>query len=318
MNRTFDEYTTVIFEQKGDDGVNDIVNDTSNRHETNCNDTDDVNNNTYNDDVDDDGGIVYYSQQNDCLRNEMKSIWDRIHFSSSIDFTKDVFVPTPTSSSSSSSSIYDADTTNTNDTTSNSRLVEPTAINIWIGNECSTSYIHKDYYENLYYICCGTKIITLCPPSDILFLQEQTYISGQFIRDKNNNYEWKVQIDYNTNDNPNTTGSMNEMNTVQWIGGDVLRKSNPLHQKQFPLIQYTNPITIHVKAHEMIYIPSLWLHHVTQLQQNYDCHLSNSNNNNNETIAINYWYEMNFMSPLYTYFHLLQQMKSIQVQEEQT
>jgi peptidyl-lysine (3S)-dioxygenase / protease len=186
-------------------------------------------------------------------------------------------------------------------------------------NNCERqSELDKDYYENLYYICCGTKIITLCPPSDILFLQEQTYISGQFIRDKNNNYEWKVQIDYNTNDNPNTTGSMNEMNTVQWIGGDVLRKSNPLHQKQFPLIQYTNPITIHVKAHEMIYIPSLWLHHVTQLQQNYDCHLSSSNNNNNETIAINYWYEMNFMSPLYTYFHLLQQMKSIQVQEEQT
>jgi hypothetical protein len=41
----------------------------------------------------------------------------------------------------------------------------------------------------------------------------------------------------------------------------------------------------------MLYISALWFH------QSY------------ETIAINYWFEMNFNTPQYAFFHLLQQMK---------
>ena len=62
------------------------------------------------------------------------------------------------------------------------------------------------------------------------------------------------------------------------------------------MLQYATPITVRVQANEMIYIPALWLHRVTQ-----SC----------ETVAINYWYEMNFNTPLYAYFHLLQQMKPV-------
>ena len=41
----------------------------------------------------------------------------------------------------------------------------------------------------------------------------------------------------------------------------------------------------------MLYLPALWFHQVSQ-----SC----------ETVAINYWYDMRFDSPLYCYFHLLE------------
>ena len=165
-------------------------------------------------------------------------------------------------------------------------------MNLWIGNDCTTSYLHKDYYENLYYVLSGgEKVITLCPPSDIMFAEEKEYISGRFVQDAMTK-QWKVRID-------------DKHQKVRWIGGDVTRKDSMEQRRKYPLMQYTSPITVRVKANEMIYIPSLWLHHITQIS-------SSSFLNDDEavaTIAVNYWYEMNFSSPLYVYFHLLQQMK---------
>ena len=222
---------------------------------------------------DDNFGMVYYSRQNDCLRNgELSStIWEALNIPPTIDFTENVF---------SENNSNDDDEKHAN---------QPAAMNLWIGNECSTSYLHKDYYENLYYVMSGgEKVITLCPPSDIVFVEEKEYVSGQFVQDKITK-EWKVRIDVTSE-------------KVRWIGGDVTRKDNVEQQRQYPLLQYTSPITVRVKPNEMIYIPSLWLHHITQTS-------SANHDNAVATIAVNYWYEMNFSSPLYVYFHLLQQMK---------
>jgi peptidyl-lysine (3S)-dioxygenase / protease len=207
--------------------------------------------------LDDIDGVVYYSRQNDCLRTELSELWELL-------LREDSGVPG--SSFAGSAPVLGA----------------PAAVNLWIGNECAVSSLHKDYYENLYYVASGEKIMTLCPPSDIAFVYEQEYPSGSFVYDDNDNPGWKVRLHEGDQ-------------RVQWMGADVtLRGKDPRHMQQFPLLQYTTPITVHVQANEMIYIPALWLHHVTQ-----SC----------ETVAINYWYEMNFNTPLYAYFHLLQQMK---------
>jgi Cupin-like domain len=126
-----------------------------------------------------------------------------------------------------------------------------------------------------------------------VFVDEKEYMSGQFVQDEITK-EWKVRLVRNGE-------------KVRWIGGDVTRKDDVEQQAKYPLLQYTSPITVRVKPDEMIYIPSLWLHHVTQVSSK----ASSNHDDAVATIAVNYWYEMNFSSPLYVYFHLLQQMKYI-------
>lgn len=56
----------------------------------------------------------------------------------------------------------------------------PEAVNLWMGDERSVSSMHKDPYENLFYVASGEKVFTLCPPSDAPYLYERDFLSGQF------------------------------------------------------------------------------------------------------------------------------------------
>jgi hypothetical protein len=59
----------------------------------------------------------------------------------------------------------------------------PDAVNVWIGNHLSTTWVHKDPYENLYTVVTGAKHFTLFPPCDYPWLYEQPYPTGQWARD---------------------------------------------------------------------------------------------------------------------------------------
>lgn len=177
--------------------------------------------------------------------------------------------------------------------------------------------MHKDHYENLFYVLSGEKVFTLCPPADVAFLYEQEYDSGEFVvrrgdhgkgddcdgRDgvHDNNYKWMVQP--------------NEGDKVRWISPDVQgllpskkdaqkpnvsatgsEKSKSILLSMYPLLKYIHPIEVRVQAGEMLYLPSLWFHRVTQ-----SC----------ETVGINYWFDMHFDSPNWCYFHLLQEMRAL-------
>lgn len=37
----------------------------------------------------------------------------------------------------------------------------PDAVNLWIGNHCSKTTLHRDQYENIYHVVFGTKVFTL-------------------------------------------------------------------------------------------------------------------------------------------------------------
>ena len=79
------------------------------------------------------------SIQNDCLRTEFSFLQDC--FPSTFTWAQDAFGTGP-----------------------------PDAVNLWIGNERAISSMHKDHYENLFYVLSGEKIFTLCPPADVVFL----------------------------------------------------------------------------------------------------------------------------------------------------
>jgi jumonji domain-containing protein 7 len=198
--------------------------------------------------------VFYYSRQNDCLRSDLSTIWKSCIFPESIDWAEEAFNVGP-----------------------------PDAVNLWIGDERATSAMHKDHYENLFYVLTGEKVFTVCPPADAPFLCEQQCQSGKFSFSSNDK-TWRVKQDFDE-DMPAT---------VRWIASDVTEKDNPDHLQEFPLLRYAHPIEIRVKAGEMLYLPSLWFHRVTQT-----C----------ETIGVNYWYDMKFDSPNWCYFHLLQQLR---------
>lgn len=233
--------------------------------------------------------IYYYSHQNDCLRIE----WDDTFWKNnewdipkSFQWAEDAF-------------CYNNDSSG------------PDAINIWIGNEYVTSSLHKDYYENLFYVCNGIKIFTIYPPCDTLFLHEYIYPLGEFYY-CNKSKQWEVIIKEKQEEQEETTSTTQERQesdnndtasskyeTIRWIDNyqdeddkNVDDNDNDTNRNYYK----KHGITIHVHAGEMLYLPALWYHQVTQ-----SC----------ETIAINYWYDMNFNSPLYCYYSLLQRLSSL-------
>ena len=201
--------------------------------------------------------VVYYSRQNDCLRNELPGLWAKGMFPSSFAWAEQAFGTGP-----------------------------PQAVNLWIGNEQATSSMHKDHYENLFCVLSGEKIFTLCPPVDAPFLYERDYPSGRFHYSRATQ-QWTVVPHQPSDGAPKT----------RWIEANVVQKNDPQHLQSFPLLRYAHPVEIKVPAGCMLYLPALWFHSVTQ-----SC----------ETVAINYWYDMKFESPMWSYFHFMQQLEYVE------
>lgn len=204
--------------------------------------------------------VVYYSKQNDCLRTELPTLSKL--FPPTIQFAQDAF-----------------------------GTGSPDAINLWMGNERSVSSMHKDHYENLFYVCSGQKEFILCPPADVIFLHESEFATGTFLPRINKDSDrssWGVVADNQVDIEPNTT---------KWIEPDIKEymEENESHRStKFPLLSKAHPIRVLVNEGQMLYIPSVWYHRVTQT-----C----------ETVGINYWYDLKFDTPNWCYFNFLQNLQ---------
>ena len=211
--------------------------------------------------------VIYYSRQNDCLRTELKSLFEANMFPSGFEFAEKAFATGP-----------------------------PDAVNLWIGDQRAVSSMHKDHYENLFYCLSGEKVFTLCPPADIPFLHEGEFMSGTFkFAESSANNEpsagrgddkqrcWIVE--------PDRCEDSDEMQTIRWIEPDIAR---PGAAEQFPRLKQAHPVTVRLGEGDMLYLPALWYHRVTQ-----SC----------ETVGVNWWYGMRFDSPSWCYFNFLQQLK---------
>jgi len=214
-------------------------------------------------------GVPYYSRQNDCLRQELGPVWEALtqqqYLPATLPWAQEALGGAP-----------------------------PDAINLWVGNERAVSALHKDHYENLFYVASGEKVFTLCPPADAPFLREEAYESGRF-EWCGASKEWKGHRDALDVDEKPTT--------VRWIAADVTVAAAQQDDATTAdadstsssrlLRRYTHPMQVHVRTSELLYLPALWFHRVTQT-----C----------ETVGINYWYDMKFDAPGWCYFHLLQQL----------
>lgn len=151
----------------------------------------------------------------------------------------------------------------------------PEAVNIWIGDERSTSSLHKDHFENLYAVVFGEKIFTLYPPTDIQFFGETIFPTKRYQYQGRDEIPNPFNIRMKKSDLTSTSSGCPSA-TLPWIGIDPL-SSTAL--EELPSLRYATPIHVRVRAGEILYIPAMWYHRVTQ-----SC----------PTIAINYWYEQVF------------------------
>mmetsp|Transcript_14 Transcript_14/g.20 ORF Transcript_14/g.20 Transcript_14/m.20 type:complete len:402 (-) Transcript_14:1317-2522(-) len=221
--------------------------------------------------VEDTSAVFYYSRQNDCLRKEVEPLASL--FPEHIPFASEAF---------------------------NAR---PDAVNLWIGDERSVSSMHKDHYENIFCVSSGQKVFTVCPPADSLFLEETEFPSGTFRQTDSN---WVVDVQTKSDAESDTE----DIERVRWIEADVERVMEPESSQsrqeylgKFPLLQYTHPVRVYVESGDMLYLPALWYHRVTQT-----C----------ETVAVNYWYDMRFDSPNWCYFNFLQHLSGEVIDNDET
>lgn len=265
--------------------------------------------------------VLYYSRQNDCLREELSPLWnlkqssmDHCGSDDTCNVSGDDAFLFPRSFPWAEEAFFGSQPPATAAGNSSGGSVGPDAVNLWMGDERAVSAMHKDHYENLFYVLSGEKVFGLCPPSDAPFLYEREALSGRFEVSSgdgksHDNEEsechqqrrnWSVVLDREDDDGgsvgmSSSTSETQGYSTVHWIGADLFgRRSRRNSVDDFPLSKHAHPITVTVRAGELLYLPSLWFHRVTQTR---------------ETVGINYWYDMNFESPLWCYFHLLQQLR---------
>ncbi|EFJ15103.1 hypothetical protein SELMODRAFT_119527 [Selaginella moellendorffii] len=157
----------------------------------------------------------------------------------------------------------------------------PEAVNLWIGNENSVTSFHKDHYENLYAVVAGEKHFTLLPPVDVHRLYIRDYPAASYAQQED---ERKLVM---RSDRPRRM--------VPWASVDPECRHQDKHK--FPRYFSSGggePFHCTVGAGEILYLPSMWFHHVTQRPDS-----------GGRTIAINFWYDMAF-DIRYAYFNFLE------------
>ncbi|CAN7998216.1 unnamed protein product [Ixodes hexagonus] len=150
----------------------------------------------------------------------------------------------------------------------------PDAVNFWMGDARAVTSMHRDHYENIYCVVAGQKDFILLPPTDLPWVPYRNFRTATY-RENRDTGQFDVV----------PTGSSN-VSTVPWIPLDPLEPD----LCQFPRYGRASPVCCSLRAGDVLYLPSLWFHHV---RQSHAC------------IALNAWYDMDF-DLKYCYYKLLE------------
>ena len=142
------------------------------------------------------------------------------------------------------------------------------ACNFWMGQNPSVSSLHKDHYENIYAVITGEKHFTLIPPVCYPCLYEGQYTRARWDYDNQKHHFFVKKTDDMTNwltINPDL-----ESDRKEFIG---------LSEEDLGC-QYH----VVIQAGEVLYLPSLWFHQVSQFNGKMGGY----------TTAVNFWFDMEF------------------------
>eukprot|EP00899_Mesostigma_viride_P000122 jgi/Mesvir1/1010/Mv17544-RA.1 len=192
----------------------------------------------------------------------------------------------------------------------------PDAVNMWVGDARATTSFHKDHYENLYVVVAGEKIFTLLPPCDVHRMYVREYKSGRFHQrpaastDEGGKSDVKdgafeILIDESLPDSQG--GGSDDEEKAECHTGEGERAASPSPPVPWVSVDPKDPdatrfpryfcepppLTCVVKAGEMLFLPSLFYHHVAQREDAAG-----------RCIALNFWYDMTYDSK-YAYFNLV-------------
>ncbi|MQM02159.1 hypothetical protein Taro_034921 [Colocasia esculenta] len=171
----------------------------------------------------------------------------------------------------------------------------PEAVNLWVGSGRSETSFHKDHYENLYAVVTGEKHFLLLPPTDVHRLYVRPYPAARYVPSDADveveellDQELKLEME-------------EPRRYVPWCSVDPYprtREEALRARELFPLyFQGPRAFQCTVRAGDILYLPSMWFHHVRQTPDS-----------SGRTIAVNYWYDMRF-DIKYAYFNFLQSIE---------
>lgn len=155
---------------------------------------------------------------------------------------------------------------------------QPDAVNFWLGDARAVTSMHKDPYENIYCVVRGSKEVILQPPTDLPWIPAHPLKPAEYHLNQEEG-DWEIREV--------------EGDPVPWIVVDPLLPD----LDKFPDYANSTQIKMTVNAGDVLYLPSLWFHH---LRQSHGC------------IAVNFWYDMEF-DVKYNYYNLLANLKNIRL-----
>ncbi|GJP41956.1 hypothetical protein CLOM_g1567 [Closterium sp. NIES-68] len=218
----------------------------------------------------------------------------------------------------------------------------PEAVNLWIGDERAVTSWHKDHYENFYVVVTGTKTFRLLPPLDVFRMRVREYPAARYWQaedeqgpfhilpsDPPSTVPW-VSVDARLNplmlcrhavgggDNADMHGAGNtdmhgagsaDMHgagnaDMHGAGNADMHGARNADTKSSggglgEQLKGPPPLVCTIGPGEMLYLPSMWYHHVSQ-----------SPDETGRTIALNYWYDMQF-DVKYAYYNLVQSLTRV-------
>lgn len=174
---------------------------------------------------------------------------------------------------------------------------DPDAINFWLGNSFSTTALHKDNYENIYVQVLGKKHFVLLPPVEAPCVNEKSVLAATYqpkesagSDEAGKKQDMVIAIDEPEEYVPFATWDPDEasINTT-------------------PYSQYSQPLHVTLNEGDMLYLPALWYHKVSQ-----------SCNEEGICCAVNYWYDLDFTGGFWSTASFVRSAGLLSMQEEKT
>ena len=137
----------------------------------------------------------------------------------------------------------------------------PDAVNLWLGNECSTTALHKDNYENIYVQIRGEKHFTLLPPVEMPCVNETNLSRGRYMPTEGSNGKLSIIADEGAEHVP----------VPVWDPDEPTKRATAYSK-------LSNPTKLTLKESDMLYLPAMWYHKVEQ-----------SSGKEQFACSVNYW-----------------------------